>query len=220
MADGDTTKPFAQEPATISKDPTNNDRTIILDFSEALAAGTFTTADVSVTGGTLSSVTAITASQYKIVVLNVSGGSPSITVLANGYTDVAGNLGLASNPIAINNPGTQHFPAGVAGSPIQLALSDPSPGINDLVTVTVNGVPSGWTLNAGIDNGDGTWTVQTADPSSLTVLTPAEFAGAVVLGVNMSWTNTDGSAGNAYLPTTSKPMLPARRSSHGPAMTT
>ncbi|OGA14874.1 MAG: hypothetical protein A3I63_08395 [Betaproteobacteria bacterium RIFCSPLOWO2_02_FULL_66_14] len=37
--------------------------------------------------------------------------------------------------------------------------------------------------------------MQTNDPSSLSVATPADFAGAVALDVSMSWTNADGSMG-------------------------
>lgn len=39
----------------------------------------------------------------------------------------------------------------------------------------------------------------TEDPSGLTVTTPADFVGAAVLAVNMSWTNVDGSMGSAYI---------------------
>src|SRR5207248_5579383 len=73
--------------------------------------------------------------------------------------------------------------------------ADPSRAI----TVTVSDVPSDWSLNAGINNGDGSWTVETSDPSALTVTTPASFAGAMVLNVSMSWTNADGSTGSAFI---------------------
>ncbi|MBR1155264.1 VCBS domain-containing protein [Bradyrhizobium sp. JYMT SZCCT0428] len=90
-------------------------------------------------------------------------------------------------------------PAGVAGSPINLAIASPSVDVDGLITAIIAGVPAGWSLNAGIDNGDGTWTVQTSDPGTLTVTTPTDFAGAVVLGVTMNWTNADGSMGGAYV---------------------
>ncbi|MBR1251464.1 VCBS domain-containing protein [Bradyrhizobium sp. AUGA SZCCT0169] len=89
-------------------------------------------------------------------------------------------------------------PAGIAGSPINLALATPSV-VDGLITATVANVPAGWILNAGTNNGDGTWTVQTNDPGALTVTTPADFCGAVVLGVSMSWTNADGSIDSAYV---------------------
>ena len=118
------------------------------------------------------------------------GTTVTVTIAAD---DVAGNHASSTSSFSVVRP------AGVAGEPINLALADPSEVPSDQITVKVDGVPSGWTLNAGTNNGDGTWTIQTNDPSSLTVTTPADFAGAVVLGVNMSWTNADGSTGNAFI---------------------
>ena len=56
----------------------------------------------------------------------------------------------------------------------------------------------GWTLNAGTNNGDGSWTVQTSDPPPF-VTTTADFADAMVLPVTMTWTNADGTTGNAVV---------------------
>ncbi|MBR1298600.1 VCBS domain-containing protein [Bradyrhizobium sp. AUGA SZCCT0042] len=89
------------------------------------------------------------------------------------------------------------FPAGIAGEPINLALTNPSVDSIDLITVTITGVPPGWSLNAGTNNGDGTWTLQTNDLSALTVTTPAGFTGATVLHVTETWTNADGTTGIA-----------------------
>ncbi|MES0103932.1 Ig-like domain-containing protein, partial [Mesorhizobium sp. M0001] len=197
---GDTTKPFVVSPATVTKAPTNNDRTVVLTFSEALTAGTFTAADLQVVGGTIFSVTAnATQTQFTVVVTGVGNsgsGTHSITVLANGYTDVAGNPGLGSNAIPINNPGNQSFPAGVSGEPINLALTDPSQQ-GALITVTVKDVPSGWSIDGATDNADGSWTVVTSDLHGLTVTTPASFTGAAVLDVQMTWINVDGTVGTA-----------------------
>jgi hypothetical protein len=90
-------------------------------------------------------------------------------------------------------------PAGVAGQAINLALSHPIVDAGSPVNVTVSGLPADWTLNAGTHNSDGTWTVQTSDPGALTVTTPASYTGALVLDINMTWTNADGSLGNAYV---------------------
>jgi hypothetical protein len=147
--------------------------------------------------GTIQSVTPdITNTVFTIVITGVGGvgGNPAaIKVLANGYTDVAGNLGLASNNIAVGNPGTQAFPAGVAGEPINLGLADLSHQ-DVLVTVTLKDVPAGWTVNGAAQNADGSWTVETNDPSALTVTTPASFTGAAVLNVSMIWTDAAGVA--------------------------
>jgi large repetitive protein len=48
-------------------------------------------------------------------------------------------------------------------------------------------------LNGGTSLGNGTWTVQTSDLSSLTITPAANFAGAVQLGVTESSTLADGS---------------------------
>ena len=89
-------------------------------------------------------------------------------------------------------------PAGVAGSPINLALTDPSGGqATGPITLTFTGVPSDWSLNQGTNLGNGTWTVQTNDLSALTVLTAAAYSGAMVLGVTETWTNANGTTGTA-----------------------
>ncbi|CDX46534.1 Outer membrane adhesin like proteiin (modular protein) [Mesorhizobium sp. ORS 3359] len=85
-------------------------------------------------------------------------------------------------------------PAGVAGEPINLALTDPSDG--QTVTVTVKGVPSGWTIDGATQNADGSWTVQSSAVHELTVTTPADFVGAAVLDVHLTWTNADGTTGS------------------------
>ena len=41
--------------------------------------------------------------------------------------------------------------------------------------------------------------MQTNDPASLTVTTPADFVGATVLNVTETWTNADGSTGTAFV---------------------
>jgi Ca2+-binding RTX toxin-like protein len=89
-------------------------------------------------------------------------------------------------------------PAGAAGEPIQLALSDPQDHAG-LVTVHVASLPADWTLSEGSRNADGTWTVQTSDPGKLTVTSPADFAGAVPLQVSMQWTNADGTSASTLV---------------------
>jgi hypothetical protein len=107
-------------------------------------------------------------------------------------TDNAGNTATASI--------TELDPAGVAGSPINLALTDPSGGqATGPITLTFTGVPSDWSLNQGTNLGNGTWTVQTSDLSALTVLTAAAYSGAMMLGVTETWTNANGSTGTALV---------------------
>ncbi|TGV96174.1 hypothetical protein, partial [Mesorhizobium sp. M2E.F.Ca.ET.154.01.1.1] len=89
-------------------------------------------------------------------------------------------------------------PAGTSGEPINLALTDPSHE-GALITVTVKDVPSGWTIDGATHNADGSWTVQTNDLHGLTVTTPADFTGAAVLDVQMTWINADGTLGTASI---------------------
>jgi hypothetical protein len=84
-------------------------------------------------------------------------------------------------------------PAGIAGDAINLGLTDQA-GDGSEVTVTVMGVPVDWTVNGGTQNADGSWTVTTHDVTSLTVTTPADYAGAHVLNISEAWTTADGTA--------------------------
>ncbi len=111
-------------------------------------------------------------------------------------TGESGNLAVATN-ITTAQFGSLS-PAGIAGTPINLALNDAS-GVSALTTVTVGGVPADWSLSAGTNNGDGTWTVQTSDPSALSVTTPVSYSGAMVLNVAETWTNADGSMGSLFV---------------------
>ena len=107
-----------------------------------------------------------------------------------GVTLTSGGTSLST---LITN--THVKPAGIAGEPINLALSDASPDPSDLITVTISGLLPGWTLNGGTLLSDGFWTVQTTDIQSLTVTSPADFAGALALNVTETWTNADGTTG-------------------------
>ncbi|WP_164486069.1 VCBS domain-containing protein [Pseudomonas chlororaphis] len=169
--------------------------TVTFQFRETVSG--FNLSDVSVTTtsgvprGTFSNFTQVDGDTYTATLTRTQGGSLKVDVAANSYTDLAGNPGAAGS--------SANLPAGVAGEPINLALNIPLAEINGPVTVAISGVPSGWVFNAGTDNGDGTWTVQTNDPGALTVTSPGDFAGALVLDVNLYWSNSDGSSASAYV---------------------
>ena len=65
--------------------------------------------------------------------------------------------------------------------------------------MTIAGVPSGWSLSEGTDNGDGSWTVQTNNIAALTITSPGDYTGAMVFQVTQSWTNADGSSGSSTI---------------------
>ena len=80
--------------------------------------------------------------------ISVTAYSGSHKLLATA-TDAAGNVSGAGITAA-----PQLAPAGVAGSPINLGLGDPT-GSHGEVTLTVTGAPSDWTLNGATYNSDG-----------------------------------------------------------------
>ena len=113
-----------------------------------------------------------------------------VTVVVND-----GTLNSASQTVTIHVA----FPAGVAGEPINLALPEPSADHVGPVTLTIAGIPTGWFLSEGTDNGNGTWTVQTNDIAALSVTSPNNYTGALVLNVAEAWTNADGTSGSAIV---------------------
>jgi Ca2+-binding RTX toxin-like protein len=90
---------------------------------------------------------------------------------------------------------TATAPAGVSGQPMNLGLTAPAIAGGQTVTVSTANVPAGWTLSGWTQQADGTWTVETSDPSALTITTSASFTGAMVLPMTMTWTNPDGTQG-------------------------
>ena len=62
---------------------------------------------------------------------------------------------------------------------------------SESLTVVISGVPTGASLSAGTDNGDGSWTVDPADLPGLTLFPPEDFGGTFQLTVTA--TATDGS---------------------------
>jgi hypothetical protein len=109
----------------------------------------------------------------------------------DGKSDIlVANLNSNSLSILSHNP-TAPGPAGVAGHAIGLGLSDMS-DMSGTATVSVSGVPTGWSLNAGTDLGNGTWDVQAGDLGNLAVTSPGDFAGAMILGVTETWQQADG----------------------------
>ncbi|MFK4723649.1 VCBS repeat-containing protein [Bradyrhizobium niftali] len=88
-------------------------------------------------------------------------------------------------------------PAGVSGQPINLGLVNPSADHGATVEVTIADAPQGWAVSGGTANADNTWTVVTNDVALLSITSPVDYVGALVLKVSETWTNADGSVGNA-----------------------
>jgi hypothetical protein len=142
----------------------------------------FTQSDITMTRGSISNFSG-SGTTYTATFTRTANGNAEVGVAVGSYTDIAGNLGAGA---------TKKLPAGIAGEPINLGLTDLSADNGGLTTVTIKNLPSDWTLNDGMQHADGTWTVQTTDVGSLTVTTPANFAGAFVLDMFVTSTQADG----------------------------
>jgi VCBS repeat-containing protein len=165
--------------ATITlKDSANHTVTRVLSTSELATA-------TSTGSVTISSWTGVTT-------LNKNDTITATIAVRDGTGNQASHSGT------FDKQGNFVAPAGAAGEPIQLALSNPQDHAG-LVTVNVANLPAHWTLSEGSRNADGTWTVQTSDPSKLAVTSPADFAGAVPLTVSMQWTNADGTIASSLV---------------------
>ncbi|MGF7176684.1 putative component of type VI protein secretion system [Azospirillum doebereinerae] len=107
-----------------------------------------------------SSVNGTQASHSEALSVTVAAvaDAPSLTVLPAS--------GLEDQPIALS---------------IGAALTVPAAG--EALSVTVSGVPSGAVLSAGVNNGNGTWTLTGAQLSGLTITPPHDFSGSIGLTV-------------------------------------
>ncbi|WP_439393019.1 VCBS domain-containing protein [Bradyrhizobium sp. PMVTL-01] len=149
--------------------------------------------DIGNAGTTVAFIATINGAAHTYVYEQV-GATPNsandILVDLQGVTLTSGGTSLQT---LITN--THVKPAGAAGESISLGLANPSGDPNQTIEVIVRGVPAGWTLNAGTDNGDGTWTVLTNSVESLSVTTSSGVVGATVLSVSETWTDADGNSG-------------------------
>ncbi len=65
---------------------------------------------------------------------------------------------------------------------------------SESVSITISDVPTGATLSAGTDNGDGTWTLDAGDLDGLTITPPDDSNVDFTLGVSVTTTEAEGGA--------------------------
>ncbi len=105
-----------------------------------------------------------------------TGLSSGITDTVSVTTDaVADTPDLAANGSMAN----EGDPASVD---VTTSVTDMD-GSEEITTVFIRGVPAGFTLSAGIDNGGGEWQLTQAELTALTISAPAGFVGTVGLSV-------------------------------------
>ena len=98
----DTQAPSVSIAASASTLKSGETSTLTITLSEA--SSNFATGDVSVTGGTLSSITATSSTVYSVVftpTANTQSGSGSVSVASGAFTDAAGNNNTASSTTTI-----------------------------------------------------------------------------------------------------------------------
>ncbi|MDQ0537419.1 hypothetical protein QO018_006323, partial [Azospirillum picis] len=98
--------------------------------------------------------------------------------------------------------------AGIEDQPIALTLSSSlnTPVAGETLSVVISGVPNGATLSAGVNNGNGTWTLSAAQLSGLTITPPADFSGTLNLSVTAtSSVNGTQASQTAFLTVTVAP---------------
>ena len=197
VSDVDSTN-VASMTATLTARPDGNTfETLSLNAAATTAAAGLTVSYASTTG-VLSIAGSATAATYQSILegIQYTDTKTGVHSTADRVVNIVVNDGtLNSGTYSV----TIHVaaPAGIAGEAINLGLTDLSAG--GQTTITVSGMHAGWTLNAGTDNGNGTWTVQTNDPAALTVTTAADFHGASVLRMSETYTNADGSTGHQII---------------------
>lgn len=112
--------------------------------------------------------------------LGTVGGSGDVGAIS-GYDIITDFATTGTNDI-LNLPVTSVTAntIGTNGADAALTISGQT-AKSHAVTSGITGVPSGWTLSNGTDNGDGRWTVQANDVSTLSITASVGYAGAVSL---------------------------------------
>jgi T1SS-143 domain-containing protein len=186
-ADGGYVKSITVDGVTYTFDPTANG-----GLGSITSSGSF---DYDGTSKTLTVETDAGGSELAVVMTTGAftfQPTTGFTSESVGFTLTDGDNDTASSTLQLTG---NTLPAGIAGSPINLGLTDPAGHVGP-VTVTIAGIPAGWTLSEGTDNGYGVWTVQADDVSTLSITSSDDYAGAMAFKVTMSWTNPDQSAGH------------------------
>ncbi len=121
--------------------------------------------------------TATASSTFTVTVTGVVD-SPSLSVLpANGTEDVATPLTITASPSDTDG--------------------------SEIISILISNIPAGFSLSAGINNGNGSWTLTQAQLSGLNLISPANWSGSLNLSVAVtSSENGFSSTTSAALPVT------------------
>ncbi|HEY9079783.1 DUF4114 domain-containing protein [Magnetovibrio sp.] len=115
-----------------------------------------------------------------------------LTVTATA-TEPNGDTASVSQTVTADLPDAPTVDVGDAAGDEDTAIPVDITAVVDggsVASVVISGVPTGATLSAGTDNGDGSWTLGGGDLDGLTITPPEDYSGAFDLGVSV--TSSDG----------------------------
>lgn len=148
----------------------------------------------------------LTAAQLSGLTLTPPAQSDSdftLTVTATS-TESGGGTATRNTTLAVTVSGVADAPvataanvSGSAGAQIALTLGGTlidADGSESALTYVVHGIPDGFALNQGFNNGDNTWTLTQAQLSGLKLITPPTFEGQVNMYVTAVAHEGDGAA--------------------------
>ena len=113
--------------------------------------------------------------QLSITAISAENGT---TAAVNATLDITvSGVATAPNLSLTGAAGSENSPITIV---INAALVDAD---SETLSITISNVPNGAVLSAGINNGDGTWTLTPAQLTGLTLTPPLYFSGEINLGV-------------------------------------
>ncbi|MCB2100461.1 MAG: hypothetical protein KDE22_06305, partial [Rhodobacterales bacterium] len=125
--------------------------------------------------------------QLTVTATSTEGGSGA-TATSTGTIDVSVAADADAPTLTLNDA------SGTEDQAISLNLSSALTDTDgsESLSITIGGVPSGATLSAGTNNGDGTWTLEPGDLAGLTITPPANSDADFQLTVTATSTEADG----------------------------
>ncbi|MFV1850919.1 MAG: hypothetical protein ACMZ66_09450 [Thalassospira sp.] len=144
--------------------------------------GTWTLSSSDLEGLTITPADDYSGSFDLSVSVTSTDGADTATVTDTITVDVAGVADVPTLDVA-DASGSEE---GDIALSIDAGLTDAS----EVLSITISGVPDGATLSAGTDNGDGTWTLSSADLEGLMITPADDYSGSFDLSVSV--TSTDG----------------------------
>ncbi len=118
-----------------------------------------------------------------------SSGLTTLSVTATSSENGTSAATIASLPINITGvadaPNLSIHPvSGQEDTPLMLGISASLIDTNsETLSITISGVPAGAVMSAGINNGNGTWTITPAQLSNLSLVPPSNYSGFFTLNV-------------------------------------